>query len=219
MNTDDAKATGFSSDEEDLPLYFSEWLKRRRRELDLTQEQLAQRASCSVFAIRKIEMGERRPSRQLAELLAKAPEIPAENQPTFIQVARGERSVECLHAILPGHASLPAGELRPTTGSLPRSLTPFIGREPELAAMGQLLQDPQCSLITIVGPGGIGKTRLAIEAANQYKDRFPDGVWFVPLAALNSPALLVPAIADAVNLRFHDPTNPQIQLFRYLMVM
>jgi hypothetical protein len=65
--------------------------------------------------------------------LAKALEIPAENQSTFIQVARGERSVECLHAIIPGRASLPAGESRPTTGILPRSLTPFIGREPELS--------------------------------------------------------------------------------------
>ena len=216
MTTSDAKATSFSSGDEDFALHFSEWLKRRRQELDLTQEQLAKRASCSVFAIRKMESGERRPSRQLTELLAKALEIPTENQSTFIQVARGERSVECLHALIPGHASLPDGERSPTSGNLPGSLTPFLGREPELATLGQLLQDPQCSLITIVGPGGIGKTQLAIKAANQYKDRFPDGVWFVPLAALNSPALLVPAIADAVNLRFHDPTNPQIQLFRYL---
>ena len=123
----DAKATSFPSGEEDFPLHFSEWLKRRRQELDLTQEQLAMRASCSVFAIRKMESGERQPSRQLADLLAKALEISTENQSTFIQVARGERSVECLHAILPGRAALPAGEPRPTTGNLPRSLTPFIG--------------------------------------------------------------------------------------------
>ena len=125
----DAKATRFSSGEEDFPLSLSEWLKRRRQELDLTQEQLAQRASCSVFAIRKLESGERQPSRQLAELLAKALQIPTENQSTFIQVARGERNVESLHAVIPGRASLPAGEPRPTTGNLPRSLTPFIGRE------------------------------------------------------------------------------------------
>ena len=124
----DATATSFSSGEEDFPLHFSEWLKRRRQELDLTQEQLAQRASCSGFAIRKIELGERRPSRQLAGLLAKALEISTENQSTFIQVARGERSVECLHTILPRRASLSAGEPRPTTGNLPRSLTSFIGR-------------------------------------------------------------------------------------------
>src|SRR5512147_2785818 len=100
MTTSDAKATSSSSAEVDFPLYFSEWLKYRRQELDLTQEQLAQRASCSVFAIRKMESGERRPSRQLAEFLAKALEIPTENQPNFIQVARGERSVECLQDII-----------------------------------------------------------------------------------------------------------------------
>ena len=216
MTTSDAKTTSFSSSEEDVPPCFSEWLKCRRQELDLTQEQLAQRANCSVFAIRKLEMGERRPSRQLAEFLAKALEIPTENQATFIQVARGERSVECLHTIVPGRAALPAGKPRPTNGNVPRSLTPFIGREPELSALGGLLQDPQCSLITIVGPGGIGKSRLAIEAANQYKDRFPDGAWFVPLAPLNSPSLIVPTIADALDFKFSDPTNHPAQLLRYL---
>src|SRR5512134_752296 len=142
MITSDAKPTSVSSGEGNLPLYFSEWLKCRRQELDLTQEQLAQRASCSVFAIRKLESGDRRPSRQLAEFLAKALEIPAENQPTFIQVARGERSVEYLHALIAGRASAPAEEANPTTGNLPRSLTHFIGREPELSTLGRLLEDP-----------------------------------------------------------------------------
>ena len=216
MNTSDATTTGFSSGEKDLSLCFSEWLKRRRQELDLTQEQLAQRASCSVFAIRKFEMGERRPSRQLAWMLAQSLEIPAESQPTFIQVARGERSVEYLHTLFPGRASLPAAKPRPTTGNLPRSLTPFIGREPELAALGRLLCDPQSSLITIVGPGGIGKTRLAIEVATHQRNMFPDGVWFVPLAPLSSSEYLIPAIADALKFRFQGPATPQEQLINYL---
>jgi predicted ATPase/transcriptional regulator with XRE-family HTH domain len=216
MTTSGAKVTSVSSVEEDLPLHFSEWLKCRRRQLDLTQEQLAQRASCSVFAIRKIESGERQPSRQLARILAQSLDIPADNHPTFIQVARGERNVECLRTIIPRRASLPAGEPRPTTGNLPQVLTPFIGREPELSALGGLLCDPQCLLLTIVGPGGIGKTRLAIEAGNQYQERFPDGVWFVSLVALNSPTLIVPAIADALHFRFQDLANPQAQILQYL---
>lgn len=216
MNASDANTTGFSSGEEDLPLCFSDWLKRRRQELDLTQEQLAQQASCSVFAIRKLEMGERRPSRQLAELLAKALEIPNENQTTFIQVARGERSIECLSTLVPGRASPLAAQSGPITGNLPRALTPFIGREPELSTLGGLLSDPECLLVTIVGPGGIGKTRLALEAANQHKDRFLDGVWFVPLAGLNTPALLVPAIAGALHFRIQGLADPQTQLLRYL---
>ena len=79
MTTSGAKATSVSSGEEDLPLHFSEWLKRRRQEQGLTQEQLAQGVSCSVFAIRKLESGERQPSKQLAKLLAQALGIPVEN--------------------------------------------------------------------------------------------------------------------------------------------
>jgi DNA-binding XRE family transcriptional regulator len=89
MITREVKRTTISTEDEDFPLYFNEWLKRRREELDLTQVQLAKRAGCSVFAIRKIEAGERRPSRQLAELLAKSLEIPSEDQTTFVKVARG----------------------------------------------------------------------------------------------------------------------------------
>jgi predicted ATPase/DNA-binding XRE family transcriptional regulator len=215
MTTSDDGGTLLSIGEEDSPLFFNEWLKRRRQELDLTQEQLAKRACCSVFAIRKIEKGERRPSRQLAELLAKSLEVPSEDQITFIQVARGELGVERLPS--PDRASRPGGgKPGPTPGNLPRSLTPFIGREPELGALGQLLQDPQCSLLTIVGPGGIGKTRLAVEAAHQSEQLFPDGVWFVPFVSLNSPVQIVPAIAGALDFKFQDPTNPQAQLLRYL---
>jgi len=211
MNKNGEKAISVSSLEEDSPLHFSEWLKRRRRELDLTQEQLAQRVSCSVFAIRKIESGERQPSKQLAGLLAQSLEIPSENQATFIKAARGEMSMKRLASL----ARTPSRDPLPAV-NLPKSLTPFIGREPELLALGQMLCDPQCLLLTIVGPGGIGKTRLAIEAANQFKDHFPDGVWFVPLAALNSPALLISAIADAMQFGLQGTAPPQTQLLRYL---
>ena len=201
-------------DDIDFPVSFCEWLKHRRKELDLTQAELAKRASCSIFALRKIEAGDRRPSKQLAELLAKSLEIPPEDQNIFIKVARGDLSVERLPS--PVRDTRLYGNTSPTPGNLPRPLTPFIGREPELTALGQLLQDPQCSLLTLVGPGGIGKTRLAIEAAYHSKDLFPDGIWFVPLAALNSPVLLIQAIADALDYRFQDPAKPQAQLLRYL---
>ena len=215
MNIGSVEATDSSIVEEDFPLYFSEWLKHRRQELGLTQVELSGRASCSVFTLRKIESGERRPSAQLARLLAKSLEIPPEDQTTFVKVARGELNVERL-AFLTG-GSPPAGKPGPLPGNLPRFLTPFIGREPELSALGQLLQDPQCSLLTIAGPGGIGKTRLAVEAAHQSEGSFPDGAWFVPLVALNSPVQIVPAIADALDFKFQDPTNLQAQLIRYLL--
>ena len=116
-----------------------------------------------MFAIRKIGMGERRPSRQLAELLVKSLEILCENQTTFIKVARGELSVEGLPSLIPVRDAQPTGKPSPVYGNLPRKLTPFIGRQPELATLGQFLDDPQCSLLTLVGQGGIGKTWLAIE--------------------------------------------------------
>jgi transcriptional regulator with XRE-family HTH domain len=75
---------------------FGEWLRRRRKTLDLTQEALSEQVGCSVATIRKIESDERRPSRQIAELLATALAIPSHDRPTFLQVARGERRAERL---------------------------------------------------------------------------------------------------------------------------
>ncbi len=202
------------------PLTFGEWLKSRRQALDLTQVELGGRAHCTVFMLRKIEADQRRPSKQLAGLLAQALEIPSEDQTTFVRVARGELNLERLGSTAsqrtPSFESHPGGAVRPVPGNLPRSLTPFIGREPELEALSRLLADPQCSLLTIVGPGGVGKTRLAIEAAQQARQLFPDGVWFVSLAYLNSPVLIVSTVADALDFKFQDPSNPQAQLLQYL---
>ena len=202
----------------DFPLTLGEWLKRRRNELNLTQDELAERASCSVFAIRKIEAGDRRPSRQLAQLLAKPLEISLEDQATFIKVARGELSLERLAppARAPSSGAQAGSRRAAAPRPLPQVLTPFIGREPELAALAGLLGDPQCPLVTVVGPGGIGKTRLAIEAGHHSEELFPDVIWFVPLAALNSPDLIVSAIAEVIDFKFQGPTNPQAQLLRHL---
>ncbi len=214
MSTRQTTEADTSTSEENLPLFFSDWLKRRRKQLDLTQLELAERACCSVFALRKIEAGERRPSKQLAGMLAKTLEIPAGDHITFVKVARGEQPIEKILIHL--GVSKPASSSNQVPGNLPRPLTAFIGREPELTALAQLLHDPQCSLLTITGPGGIGKTRLAIEAVQQSNGVFADGIWFVPLASLNSPTLIVPAIAEAVGFKFQDPTKPQEQLLRYL---
>jgi predicted ATPase/transcriptional regulator with XRE-family HTH domain len=203
-----------------LPAYFGEWLKRRRKELDLTQAELADRAGCSVPALRKIEAGIRRPSKQLAGLLARALEIPSEDQTTFIKVARGELNVERLRssaqvsaAAQSIHHNLPQPRV-----NLPIQLTPLIGREAELAALGKLLVDPQCRLLTITGMGGIGKTRLAIEFACQQQILFPGGVYYVPLGPLNSPEFIVTAIAESFGLTLSGTLDLQEQLFNYLAV-
>lgn len=193
------------------PAFFGEWLKLRRQGLDLTQAELAQRAGCSAAGLRKIETGERRPSKELAALLAAALEIAPDKRVTFVRVARGELNLERLGPVS-GERAAP----RPLSAALPVWPTPFIGRVGELTALGELLFDPNCRLLTIIGPGGIGKTRLAVEVATRVIDRFADGVCFVPLAQQNSPAFLVPALADALGITLQGQTDAQTQLLNYL---
>jgi predicted ATPase/DNA-binding CsgD family transcriptional regulator/Tfp pilus assembly protein PilF len=106
--------------------------------------------------------------------------------------------------------------------NLPLQPTPFIGREPELAALANYLADPAIRLITIFGVGGMGKTRLALAAAKaqvnspQQPHPFPDGVYFISLAHVETPDLLVPAIADAICFSFYEGSEPQAQLLHYL---
>lgn len=99
---------------------------------------------------------------------------------------------------------------------LPPQLTPFVGRSAELAQIADLLADPACRLVTLTGPGGIGKTRLAIEAARRGADTVADGACFVPLAGLHSHSLLVPAIAHALGFSFYSKDDPRKQLLGYL---
>ena len=203
-------------DELDTPVSFGEWLKRRRKTLDLTQEELAERAGCSIFALRKIEAGERRPSKQLAGLLAAALDISAEDKPTFIRVARGDLTLERLRASKPNSQPASPSDLQSAPHHLPLSPTPLLGRDSELAAMEKIFRDPQCRLLTLTGMGGIGKTRLAIEFASRQCGKFPDGVHYVPLASVNSAELIVPVIAEALEFSFSGPVDPQEQLFNYL---
>jgi predicted ATPase/transcriptional regulator with XRE-family HTH domain len=202
----------------EFPVSFGEWLKLRRKALDLTQAELAQRAGCSVHALRKIESGERRPSKQLAGLLANSLEIPPEEHTTFVKVARGELIVERLHPPTPAqpadHAPTPSPPAH--LNKLPETLPPLVGRDPELETLGGLLRDRKCRLLTLIGPGGIGKTRLGIEVAAQHQNLFPDGVCFVSLASLRTHTYLVPAIADALDYAFQGQIEPQIQLLNHL---
>jgi predicted ATPase/transcriptional regulator with XRE-family HTH domain len=200
---------------------FGSWLKRRRRQLDLTQQQLADCAACSVVTIRKFENGERRPSRELAELLAGCLAVPGADQEAFVAFARGLQATFSLSGSDATGGDRPPAASGPapwtTFGTvLPLPATPFVGREAELAQIAAKLVDPACRLLTLVGPGGMGKTRLALAAAAGQGERFPDGVAFVPLAAVGDPALLPQAIAHSLNITLSGPEDPVAQLGRIL---
>jgi predicted ATPase/DNA-binding SARP family transcriptional activator len=100
--------------------------------------------------------------------------------------------------------------------NLPVALTSFLGREQELMDLGRLITNSECRCISLVGPGGIGKTRLALQAAQQHRADFSDGVAFVPLAPVGSVDAAIPAIARAIRLYFYGPHDPKEQLLNYL---
>jgi len=113
--------------------------------------------------------------------------------------------------------------------NLPAQVIPFIGREEELCELDSLLADPQVRLVSVLGPGGSGKTRLALEAAQAClpalspvdlpgfpSSLFPHGVWFVSLAATQSTEAIVPAVAAAIGFPFHGQGTPRQQLIDYL---
>ncbi len=99
--------------------------------------------------------------------------------------------------------------------NLPAHLTLFVGRQAELATLHDMLLNPGCRLLTITGPGGMGKTRLALEVADQFvkenHDLFTDGVFWVPLADLNDTDSFVSSVADAVGFRFLMTRKPLAQ--------
>jgi len=192
---------------------FGEWLQQQRSLRRLTREEFAKRVGCSVSALQKIEYGERRPSAQIAELLANCLEIPLEERPTFVRVARGELSVDRLH---PESKSNNIQNIPHPKTNLPVFPTPLIGRAREVEKLSQLMHDPQCRLLTLVGPGGIGKTRLAIEAASGMQDDFDHGVYFVPLASVSSINAVISTIANAIHFAFFGPSDPKVQLLNYL---
>jgi predicted ATPase/DNA-binding SARP family transcriptional activator len=100
--------------------------------------------------------------------------------------------------------------------NLPAQTTPFVGREPELARLADLLTDPTCRLVTILGAGGMGKTYLALAAAAAQLDRFNHGVYLVQLTALQSVQALAPTLAQALNFSFYQGGDPWQQLLDYL---
>ncbi len=114
-----------------------------------------------------------------------------------------------LAAIRDRLADIPTRHSEPRSNHLPVQRTAFIGREQEAASLHQLLSRADARLITLTGPGGIGKTRLALQVASRISDQFPGGVCFVSLSGVGDPGLIVPTIAQAVGGREAGNPSPQ----------
>lgn len=186
------------------PLAFSDLLRRFRRAANLTQEQLAERAGLSVAGISALERGAKTsPQRETVRLLAEALALTTEDRQRLAATVVGRRAPNA------GVAARPPEWVPPQLGAL-------IGRERELADLDKLLADPACRLLTLTGPGGIGKTRLAMQAAADAHARFTDGVCFVALTAVSSTALIASAIADALALTMQSQYDPQEQILKVL---
>lgn len=200
---------------------FGSWLKQCRQERGLTQDALSEHVGCASQTIRKIEGGQRRPSFQMAERLAQVLELTPVDRSTWMHMARKEDTAPDLNQVVNSiHVAVPD---LPQRAQLPLYFTPFIGRTQEQEDLNILLQDPQCRLVTVFGPGGCGKTRLAVEATRQCT-AFHDGVAFVSLASIANASAVALSIGDALGLTFvpsqsHDLLDQLIMHLRDLHIL
>jgi predicted ATPase/transcriptional regulator with XRE-family HTH domain len=179
---------------------FGHWLRLRRKALRLSCAELARRVACATITLRKIEADERRPSEQIAAKLAEHLQVASEERLTFLKVARGELGVTRL--ALPNQiADLPAYTEAAWRTTLPTPLTSLIGRKLEVAQVCRIVRTPDVRLVTLTGPGGVGKTRLALQGTVELLDDFADGIFFVNLASITDADLLASVIAQTLELR------------------
>lgn len=174
---------------EPSPPEFRRLLRQHRLAAGLTQEGLAERSGLSVRGLSDLERGARAvPRKDTLELLAVALGLAGSDLLAFEAAAR-QRLV----------ATIPRVSRRP--GRPPLPLTSLVGREREITAMLELLRRDGVRLVTLTGPGGAGKTRLALRMADELADDFAGSVWFVDLASLADPALVPTAIAGVLGIR------------------
>jgi transcriptional regulator with XRE-family HTH domain len=174
------------------------WIRRRRKTLDLTQAELAQRLACSVSTIQKVEEGERRPSKHLAASLLHALEIPENVQAVFMRLARGKLATR--NAAMPAGAAAPNA---PSPNNTPFPTNALFGRNAETEWVSNLLMGDDARLITLTGLPGVGKTRLTqhIVHLEQFLARFEDGVCYVPLSDVlpqAAAAIMGASLASAI---------------------
>jgi predicted ATPase/DNA-binding XRE family transcriptional regulator len=185
-------------------------LRDHRLAAGLSQEALAERARMSAFAISALERGHRRrPQLKTLALLAAALALGEEQRAQFEAAARSaQRAKNGAVTVGPWTAA------SVSSNNLPRQVTPLIGREDDLAKIAALISE--YSLITLVGAGGVGKTRLALRVGEALLENSADGVWLVELAAFGEPASPVQIIASIFGLGDHENRSLLDVVLQYL---
>jgi predicted ATPase/transcriptional regulator with XRE-family HTH domain len=174
----------------DLGAPFGDACRDLRLAAGLTQEALAERAGISARSIRALEHGRSMPYKDTVRRLVVA-----------LGLGKAEAARLIAAATPTPRRRLPAGTASSSLQLLPSTPTPLVGRSAELASLAALLRRDDVRLVTLTGPGGVGKTRLALALAAELKPEFPDGVAFVSLASTADPALVPVALARVIGLR------------------
>lgn len=169
------------------PMTFGSWVRERRKELQLTQKKLARLVGCAPVTIQKIEEVQRRPSAQVAKSLAQHLEIEALHLAAFLGLARADLAAP----------RTPAPRAAPP---LPVPPTQLLGRERELLLLWERLTQPALRLLTLTGPPGVGKSRLALQLAHEWREHSSIEVHFVELAPLGAADQVLPALARRLGL-------------------
>jgi predicted ATPase/transcriptional regulator with XRE-family HTH domain len=177
---------------------FAGLLREYRLAAGLTQEALCERARVSVRSLQGLEAGAQRPQKDTARRLVEALGLPEGERARLVAAA-----VPAPRRAAGGSHTSPGAAVQPPSTAIPQSLpsylTSFVGRQRETAAVGDLLARHR--LLTLTGPGGVGKTRLALYVASAQRDWFADGVVFVPLATVSDPALAGATVAAALGVQ------------------
>lgn len=176
---------------------FAEAVRRYRRQRNLTQEELAERSGLSVAAISLIERGQTAiPQRFTVQALSDALALTGDEADEFARLARAvrvpdraERHVDPMPSLLPARRV-----------HVPIPLTPLFGRERDIRAIEALLKDPAVRLVTLTGPAGVGKTRLALQVAANARAAAERAVVFVELIPIQEPERVLAAIAQALGI-------------------
>ena len=186
---------------------FGKWLRQRRRTLDLTQKALAKQVGCAEITVRQIEGDIIKPSKELAEALLERLDISEFERPGWIGFARGTSGY-------PSKTKSRSSQIDKKT-NLPIPLTSFVGHENDVQRVEQRLAKHR--LVTLIGVGGIGKTRLSQQVGRQVLEDYADGVWLIELASLTDPMLVPQTVALVFGIQSqsdHPITERLIQALR-----